>query len=170
MKKQLLLFVMMLLPMVAIAYDAQINGIYYNFSGNEATVTYQSWGAHPVPGNGNAGHSDYAGRIIIPETVSYNGIEYSVTSIGRDAFFGSAGLTGVSIPNSVKTIGERAFCYCTSLTDVNIPNTIKSIEWATFSGCSSLNNVSIPNSVRSIEEYTFSLRTLYNDKTSFSLP
>lgn len=41
MKRKLLLFLALLLPMLASAYDAKINGIYYNFSGDEAEVTYQ---------------------------------------------------------------------------------------------------------------------------------
>lgn len=36
-------------------------------------------------------------------------IPNSVTSIGRNAFWGCIGLTSVSIPNSVTSIGERAF-------------------------------------------------------------
>ena len=43
MKKILLLTLLALLPMVAGAYNAKIDGIYYNFSGDEATVTYREY-------------------------------------------------------------------------------------------------------------------------------
>lgn len=100
MKKQLLIFVLMLLlPLIANAYDAYIDGIYYDFSGNEATVTYNN-------------NYRYTGTIIIPEFVTYKGKSYSVTSIGDLAFMNSNSLTSITIPNSVTTIGEWAFRDC----------------------------------------------------------
>lgn len=166
MKKQLLLLVMMLLPIIASAYDAQIDGIYYNFSEEEATVTYQYWGTHPKQ-SGYCGRSDYTGNVVIPETVSYNGRTYSVTAISNDAFFGCSGLTSVSIPNSVKSIGERAFQECNYLSKVNIPNSVTSIEQGTFYNCSSLVSISIPESVISIGNSAFYGCT---DLTNISFP
>ena len=61
--------------LAANAYDAKINNIYYNFSGDEANVTYESY------------HSpSYSGVVVIPETVTYNNTTYRVTGIGDDAF------------------------------------------------------------------------------------
>ena len=41
----------------------------------------------------------------IPESVTYNGNTYSVTSIGISAFQACAGLNSITIPNSVTSIG-----------------------------------------------------------------
>lgn len=54
----------------------------------------------------------YSGDIVIPEKVTYNGVECSVTSIGEDAFYYCTSLTSITIPNSVTSIGEDAFEYC----------------------------------------------------------
>lgn len=54
----------------------------------------------------------------IPETVTYQGTTYSVTSIGYSAFRDCSSLTSVSIPNSVSYIDNYAFCGCSSLTSV----------------------------------------------------
>ena len=54
----------------------------------------------------------YSGNIVIPETVEYDGANYSVTSIGDNTFYKCTNLTSVTIPNSVTTIGERAFYGC----------------------------------------------------------
>ena len=44
MRRNLLLLLTALLPLAASAYDAEIDGIYYNFiSEDEATVTYQKY-------------------------------------------------------------------------------------------------------------------------------
>ena len=138
MKKQLLLLAMLLLPMVASADPVEINGIYYNLipKGNIAEVT--------INPNG------YSGEIIIPELVTYEDINYIVTSIGMQAFENRSKLTSISIPNSVTSIGKRAFNNCTGLVSVIIPNGVLSIgDWA-FSNCRGLTSVTIPNSVTSI--------------------
>lgn len=90
------------------------------------------------------------GNLTIPDTVTYGGNTYSVTSIGRTAFYGCKGLTSVTIPNSVTSIGMEAFEACEDLTSVTMPNSITSIEHGTFYYCSSLTSVTIPNSVTSI--------------------
>ncbi len=97
----------------------------------------------------------YSGDIVIPETVEYSGVTYSVTSIGASAFSGCSGLTSVVIPNSVTSIGNFAFQNCSGLTSVVIPNSVTSIGYETFSYCRGLTSVVIPNSVTSIGDYAF---------------
>ena len=99
--------------------------------------------------------SNYSGDINIPSTIEYDGISYSVTSIGGHAFSDCSGLTSVTIPNSVTSIGWDAFVLCSSLTSVTIPNSVTSIGSNAFWGCSSLTSVIIPNSVTSIGDNTF---------------
>ena len=143
MKKQLLLFAMILLPLVASAETVEINGIYYNLVSKiqEAEVT-----SNP---------NKYTGSVVIPEKVTYESVEYSVTSIGNYAFANCSGLTSVTIPNSVTSIGESAFSYCSGLTSVTIPNSVTSIGDDAFGGCSGLTSVTIGNSVTSIGNDAF---------------
>ena len=138
MKKILSFFILMLLPMLARAEPVVIDGIYYNLitKGNAAEVTINP--------------DKYTGSMVIPASVTYEGVEYSVTSIGSIAFRYCSGLTSVTIPNSVTIIGGDAFYDCSSLTSVTIPNSVTSIGSETFSGCSGLTSVTIPNSVTSI--------------------
>ena len=142
MKKQLLILILMLLPVVAKAYDAYINGIYYDFSGSVATVTYDS-------------DNRYSGNVVIPTSVTYNSKTYSVTSIGDHAFSNCNNLTSIIIPNSVTNIGNSAFYYCSSLTSITISNHVTSIKQHAFSGCTSLTSIIIPKSVKSIDSGAF---------------
>ena len=91
----------------------QIGDLYYNLdaANQTAQVTYQfHW------------NNNYNGLTSanIPASVEYNSVAYSVTSIGKEAFYDCDGLTSVTIPNSVTSIGADAFYSCYGLTSVTI--------------------------------------------------
>ena len=96
----------------------------------------------------------YSGAIVIPSSVTYNSVTYSVTSIGNSAFKYCNRLTSVTIPNSVTSIGNYAFSDCSGLTSVNIPDGVKSIGDYAFYGCK-FRYQTIPNSVTSIGASAF---------------
>ena len=97
----------------ALAYDVEVDGICYDISENNATVT-DGWRS--------------SGDIVIPESITYNDSKYSVTSIGDYAFYRCSSLTSVTIPNSVTSIGESAFARCSSLTHPIIVDIFSGIE------------------------------------------
>ena len=140
---------MLLLPANAIAYNFEMNGIYYNVinsTNNTVEVTYKIHNSS----------SNYYGSVTIPETVTYGGITYSVTKIGTDAFYYCRGLTSVTIPSSVTTISSCAFSECSGLTgSLVIPNSVISIGNFAFSKCSGLTSVSIPKSVKTVGQGAF---------------
>ena len=167
--KLLLLFVALFATSPLGAYNFWYKGLHYSTtSSNTVQVIYKS--------------EKYPYDIMfanIPETVTYNGTTYSVTSIGKDAFNDCPMLAVVTIPNSVKSIGRGAFYKCPELDSVSMsansvmyigayafsecgrlrsiefPNNIKSIGDYAFSGCRGLTSITIPNSVTSIGDYAF---------------
>ena len=134
------------------AHDFVVDGIYYNITSSSVpyTVAVAYKGTYYSQYSG-----EYSGAITIPESVTYNGVTYSVTSIGSSVFSECSGLTSVTIPNSVTSIGAYAFRGCSGLTSVTIPNSVTSIGDGAFSGCSGLTSVTIPSSVTSIGPYAF---------------
>ena len=161
MQKIFLLFTLLCLSLSARAHDAEVDGIFYNLdtANKTATVTFK--------GNNEYSFDEYSGAVVIPETVTYNGITYSVTTLGRYCFSGCRSLTSITIPNSVTSLGDGCFSGCSSLTAITIPNSVKSLgEWC-FSGCRSLTSITIPNSVTSLGDWCFSdCRSL----TSITIP
>ena len=103
-----------------------------------------------------SGGEKYSGEVVIPSSITVEGKEYTVTSIGNEAFSDCSGLTSITIPNSVTSIGRSAFSWCTGLTSVTIPNSVTSIGYRAFYECRGLTSVTIPNSVTRIDICAFS--------------
>ena len=93
-RKVLVALFAMLMPLLASADPVEIGGIWYNLvaKAKQAEVTrnpsWYSW------------KGLYSGTITIPATVTHEGVEYSVTKIGDDAFKNCNSLTSVTIPES----------------------------------------------------------------------
>ena len=140
--KTTILFLALLLPNICIAYDFEVNGIYYNIDGNSAIVT-------------NNPQVLYSGDVIIPSTVTYMGKRYPVTTIGQSAFKNSIGIRTVSIPSSVFYIKDYAFEGCEGILSLYLPSSIMSIGNRSFSGCTNLISITIPENVYSIGYESF---------------
>lgn len=152
--KRLLLAVLMTSSLSS--YATKVGGIDYLFN-SDGTATVGT----------NAGVS---GDVVIPETVTYNGQNYTVTSISAGAFRGCSGLTSVTISNTVTSIGNQAFYSCRGLTSMTIPSSVTSLGSEAFYNCTSLRYLALCNTERIGSKAFFNceaLKTLYIGGNSF---
>lgn len=105
----------------------------------------------PYPRTYQAVVADYAGDLVIPETI--DGLP--VRKINDAAFLTCVRLTSVTIPPTVREIGERAFAWCTALTNVAIAEGVSVVGRNCFSNCVSLASVTFPKSLACIGENCF---------------
>lgn len=115
----------------ASAIEFTIDGVRYSVNNDNTTVTVVGYPLGSKP----------TGDLTIPESVTFGGISFPVTSIGRSAFEYCSGLTSVTIPGSVTSIGVWAFSNCTGLTSVTIPGSVTSIGVGVLFGCSGLKRI-----------------------------
>ncbi len=65
--------------------------------------------------------------MIIPANIVYDGLQYTVASIGKDAFSGCAQLDSIAIPTTIVTIGANAFAGCTGVMSLIVPDGVSTI-------------------------------------------
>ena len=77
-------------------------------------------------------------QFDIPATVTIDGEECKVTSIGGCAFYECTDLVSVTIPEGVTSIGDYAFCGCENLSAIVIPESVTEIGDYAFQNCANL--------------------------------
>ena len=103
----------------------------------------------------NSKGGSYTGDIVVPATVTNEGVTYNVTHIGSKAFYKCTGMTSIVLPEGLKSIGKEAFYGCNAITEVNIPSTVTYIINYAFYNCKKLEAVVIPDGVEVINTYSF---------------
>ena len=71
--------------------------------------------------------------VVVPDSVAYLGISFSVGGIGAGAFEGCQSLTSVSM-ESIETIGSKAFSGCPALSSVVFGPALKTVAGDAFEG------------------------------------
>lgn len=142
MKKLIILICVLLQAVVVLAETVEIDGLRYDLNMDEKTASISS---------GNS----YKGILVIPEIVTYQDIDYSVTTISGNAFIRNYGLLSVTIPNSVKKIGSHSFYECPSLASVKIGDGVETIGNSAFTFCGIV-SIIIGNKVNFIDGNAFS--------------
>jgi len=96
-------------------YDAEINDLYYVLYEGEDYAE-----AYVVGYEADLDNIEPAGALTIPETVTYQGNEYTVTGVESEAFYQSL-FTSITLPDTINYMGDYAFSTCDYLENVVIP-------------------------------------------------
>ena len=103
--------------------DGQV--LYYNIVNGSAELVapwteavgglvYVGWDVYTKP----------VGALVIPDSVTYAGTTFAVTSIGIYAFANCRQLMSVTIPATITSIGQGAFEMCDAIIEMNVPATV----------------------------------------------
>lgn len=126
-------------------YDFYYNSIYYRiYNADERTVDV----AYDTS-------NSYTGSINIPNSVSHNGVIYTVKRIASHAFDYCTGMYAISLPYELEYIGTYAFRGCTSLRTISIPDKVWYLGSWSFMNCSNLESVTIGTDIRSMGDLVF---------------
>ena len=79
-------------------FDFEVDGVYYSITSDNDVIVARNEVA-------------YQGVIIVPSTVTYDGVTYNVTGIGYDAF-ANAEITHLVLPVTITSIDNTAFTNC----------------------------------------------------------
>lgn len=104
--------------------DILQNGLFYDVNDDGATVTLIG--------------ADNPTDLVIPETITVDGMTYTVTVIDGDAFYRCETLTSVVIPNTVRHLNDDTFGKCSSLRKVTIGSSVQAIRGRAFRNCPAL--------------------------------
>lgn len=195
MKNLFLTLLGLIISINSLAYDFQLDGIYYTIiSESDCTVE--------VSRNND---EYYSGNLTIPSQVTKYGQTYTVKRIGQNAFMDCKNLYSVTIPETVDSISSGAFIWCSSISEIKvdsnspyfqskdgvlfdkamtkllhfpnaksgnyiIPDGVKTIASHSFNTNMQLNSVSMPSSLKRIEEQAFEIcESLYEVQLSTTL-
>lgn len=92
----------------------------YNLTTTNGQPTATVRGTHHIKKADGSGYIDKDARAVhIPETITYNGIKYTVNKIDNNAF-NNSGMEYCYIPKTVTEIEDNAFNNCTKLTYLHL--------------------------------------------------
>ena len=143
-RQRLLLFMGFLAAFTAAqAASITVDGINYTTNTTKKEATIAKYTINKASGDTPADSLFYKGDIVIPEKITYEGVEYTVVATATNSFQNCRELTSVTLPTTCVTIGRGSFKGCSALKNYPIPPTVTSVGTGVFFGCTSLEEVTI---------------------------
>lgn len=130
----------------ASAFDFEVDGIYYNLLKNKqnVSVTFK-----------DTQYSSYSGNVVIPETITVEGVKYTVTEVGKYGFRNCANMKSVQLPATLKAIQSGAFSKCNGLTSITLPDSVTSVGTLSIQDCPNLKEIKLGKGLQKIGGQAF---------------
>ncbi len=125
------------------AANITVDGINYTTNATKKEATIAKYTIIKATDTTPADTLFYEGEIVIPEKITYEGVEYTVVATAANSFLDCRNLTSLTLPSTCVTIGRNTFKGCSALMNSPIPSTVISVGSGVFNGCSSLEEVVI---------------------------
>ncbi len=93
--------------------------------------------------------------VVIPATITQNGVTYRVTSIAANAFKNNKKLVKVKLGSQIVSIGKSAFQGCSKLKSVTLGTNVASVGAKAFYKCTALTSITLPASTETIGKQAF---------------
>ncbi|MBQ7872292.1 MAG: leucine-rich repeat protein, partial [Oscillospiraceae bacterium] len=132
----------------------EVDGLWYKVTGADTVQLIKN---PNVANTWSATYPDAPAELVIPETVTYEGQDFTVTTIGESAFYMCGQFTSITLPDTIRVIGDQAFHTTwgsSKVTDFELPEGLEEIgKWGLY-GHSNVDFM-LPNSLRYIGREAF---------------
>ncbi len=98
--------------------------------------------------------NDYRGVLTVPATVTHDGITYTVTGIGPEAFARAKELNALYMPDNINQIYDYAF-YESGIGQIAVPDAVTRIGSFAFNSCPLLTDVTLGRGLTEINDRAF---------------
>ena len=115
-RQRLVLFMAFLAAFTAAqAASITVDGINYTTNTTKKEATVAKYTINKASGDTPADSLFYKGDIVIPEKITYEGVEYTVVATATNSFQNCRELTSITLPTTCVTIGRGSFKGCSAL-------------------------------------------------------
>ena len=141
----------------AFSETVEVNGIWYELNSADHTATVvvnpSNHGFHYYEAEADLYY--YKGDVVVPSSVTWQSVSYTVTAIGAHAFSYCQQMTSIQLPVTITKVGDQAFDRCHSLKEITLPDGITTLSNYLFYDCRSLERINLPASATSFAHFTF---------------
>lgn len=149
MKRFLPLCFVALISNAMLAYDVDVDGIFYNLFPETKT-------AEVAPKSDDQPQERlYKGSMTIPDTMYCNETAYRVVGVGPSAFINCNDLLHVELPNGLQYVADKAFMNCTKLQHMILPDSVVRVGEKAFFNCQQLTALVLPDMIIEIGNEAF---------------
>lgn len=117
-----------------------VDGLGYSL--NETTKEASVVPHYATDKDGNELSEGYKGDVVVPESITVDGIDYKVTELEKMAF-GMSDITSLKLPSTIRKMGFRSVDYCPELVKANLPASVEDIGERPFCSCPKLDDFTI---------------------------